>query len=96
MVYNPDWMWHKITSKRKNPMKHSFFFLTCLICLFISLIIDYGGLSIGVPIRETNISITFQNNKFFTSVVMLNKILNQVGLSLGGYPPPSFQTEADN
>jgi hypothetical protein len=47
-------------------------------------------------VREINITLTIQNNKLFTSVVLTNKFLTQFGLQLGGYPPPSAQTEADN
>lgn len=70
LLYNPDWMWHKVT--------------------------NYGGLSIGIPIREKNLTLSFQNNKFFTSIVALNKVLPIFGLSLGGFPPISAQTEHDN
>jgi hypothetical protein len=60
------------------------------------LYLDYGGLSIGVPVREINLTLTVQNNKLFTAVVLTNKVLTKFGLQLGGYPPPSAGTEADN
>jgi len=71
MVYNPDWMWHKITNYG-------------------------GGLTIGVPIRESNFSLSFQNNFYFTSIVITNKLLTLLGTSLGGYPAPTAATEQDN
>lgn len=50
-------------------------------------IFNYEGLSIGVPIREVNISLSFRNNFLFTSVVMVNKITSALGIDIGGYPP---------
>lgn len=75
MVYNPDWMWHKI--------------------------VNLGGLSIGVPTREVNFTNLFQNNFYFSSIAITNKVLvaalgDKSGLALPGYPPPSISTEADN
>jgi hypothetical protein len=48
---------------------------------------NYKGLSIGVPIREVNYSLTFQNNFQYTSIVLLNKVLEKFGVDIGGYPP---------
>jgi hypothetical protein len=59
-------------------------------------ITNYGGLSIGIPIRERNFTLSIQNNWYFTSIVVLNVLLPKIGLSLGGYPPPSKATEQDN
>jgi hypothetical protein len=70
MIYNPDWMWHKVT--------------------------NFGGLSIGVPIREKNLTLSFRNNPFFTSIVFTNVGLSYMNKSLGGFPPPSAATEQDN
>jgi len=47
---------------------------------------NYEGLSIGLPIRELNISLSFQNNFHFSSVVLWNKIWLALGVDLGGYP----------
>jgi hypothetical protein len=58
--------------------------------------VDHGGLSVGVPVREINITLTIQNNKMFTAITLTNKLLTLFGLQLGGYPPPSAKTEADN
>jgi len=49
---------------------------------------NYEGLSIGCPIRELNISLTFRNNFQYTSIILINKVLEKMGgLSIGGYPP---------
>eukprot|EP01031_Cornospumella_fuschlensis_P052850 gene52850-64576_t len=48
---------------------------------------NYAGISIGVPVREVNTSLSFQNNFQYTSIVYVNKILEKVGLDIGGYPP---------
>ena len=57
---------------------------------------DYGGLSIGIPVRENNMSLNLQNNAYFTSVALSGKVLHTLGVPLGGYPAPSLATEADN
>ena len=46
---------------------------------------NYEGLSIGVPIREFNISLSFQNNYHFASIVIINKIFEKIGIDIGGY-----------
>ncbi|KAJ1410190.1 hypothetical protein B484DRAFT_455930 [Ochromonadaceae sp. CCMP2298] len=48
---------------------------------------NYEGLSIGVPIREFNLSLSFQNNVQFSSIVLINKFLEKFGVDIGGYPP---------
>lgn len=48
---------------------------------------NHKGLSIGVPVREVNISLSFQNNFQYTSIVMLNKLLEKFNMDIGGYPP---------
>jgi len=49
---------------------------------------NYEGLSIGCPIRELNISLTLRNNLQYTSIILINKLLDKMGgLSIGGYPP---------
>ena len=70
LIYNPDWMWHKVT--------------------------NFGGLSIGVPIREKNLTISARNNPYFTGIVFTNLFLAMFETSLGGFPPPSAATEQDN
>lgn len=93
LLYNPDWMWHKIVSK--YSIENYYFYFTLIL-------IDVGdGVSIGVPTREVNITLTMQNNFYFTTITMANKVLANVfgeksGLFLPGYPPQSMSTEADN
>ena len=74
--------------------------LPCLICeslvIFICAVIDYPGLSIGVPVREKNLYNTVVNNPYFVTIMGLNVILAKFDLSLGGFPPPSAATEHDN
>ena len=48
---------------------------------------NYEGLSIGVPIRELNISLSFQNNAQYTAIILINKFLEKFGLDIGGYAP---------
>jgi len=48
---------------------------------------NYAGLSIGVPIREVNISLSLQNNLQYTGIILVNKVLEKFGLDIGGYPP---------
>lgn len=48
---------------------------------------NYKGISIGCPIREFNMTLTFRNNFQYTSIVMLNKIADAFGIDIGGYPP---------
>mmetsp|Transcript_20925 Transcript_20925/g.31896 ORF Transcript_20925/g.31896 Transcript_20925/m.31896 type:complete len:362 (+) Transcript_20925:149-1234(+) len=44
------------------------------------------GLAIGCPIREFNMTLSFQNNAQYTGIILINKALDKVGISLGGYP----------
>ena len=48
---------------------------------------NHKGLSIGVPIREANFSLSFQNNFLFSSVALFNVLTEQVGIDIGGYAP---------
>lgn len=48
---------------------------------------NHKGLSIGCPIREVNLTLSFQNNFQYTSIVSINKVLEKFGLDIGGYPP---------
>lgn len=54
---------------------------------------NYEGLSIGVPIRELNISYSLRNNLQYTSIVLVNKLLEKVknlsglNVEIGGFPP---------
>lgn len=59
---------------------------------------NYDGLSIGVPIRELNFTLSFQNNPYFSSIVITNKILSYFvdWVNIGGFPPPHAGTEGDN
>ena len=44
------------------------------------------GLSIGCPIRELNLTISYQNNAQYTGIVALNKVVQKLGIDIGGYP----------
>jgi hypothetical protein len=91
LLYNPDWQWHTVRSKSIQMYWSPFVAVNHFhVCA------DYGGLSIGVPIRERNVTLAFQNNIFFSLVAITNKKLSDIGLSLGGFPPPSAATEQDN
>jgi hypothetical protein len=46
---------------------------------------NYPGLSIGVPIREANISLSFRNNFHFSSIVFWNKVLLRLGYDIQTY-----------
>jgi len=48
---------------------------------------NFEGLSIGVPMREVNMSLSFQNNFLYTSIVTANKLMDKFGVDIGGYPP---------
>lgn len=48
---------------------------------------NYEGLAIGVPIREINITLSFQNNFQYTLIILLNKFAEKFGVDIGGYPP---------
>jgi len=52
-------------------------------------IFNYEGLSIGMPIREVNLTLSFRNNFLFSSIVTANKIAGAMGYDIGGYPPSS-------
>jgi hypothetical protein len=47
---------------------------------------NYEGLAIGIPMREVNISYSFKNNFHYSSIVAINKIMDAVGVDIGGYP----------
>lgn len=44
---------------------------------------NYEGLSIGVPLREYNSTLTMRNNKQYAWYVIINFLLNQVGITYG-------------
>jgi hypothetical protein len=90
VLLNPPWQWHKIVSTYSSLFSPPASRLTC--CCFV----DYPGFTIGVPIRELNGINTLTNNPPFGFIVFANLLLNKIGLSLGGYPPPSAATEHDN
>lgn len=46
---------------------------------------NYPGLSIGVPIREFNASLSFTNNFQYSSIVILNKIFLRLGFHIDTY-----------
>lgn len=48
---------------------------------------NYEGLSIASPIRELNLTLSFQNNAQYTMIVLANKLAEKFGIDIGGYPP---------
>mmetsp|Transcript_42905 Transcript_42905/g.93277 ORF Transcript_42905/g.93277 Transcript_42905/m.93277 type:complete len:368 (+) Transcript_42905:41-1144(+) len=48
---------------------------------------NYEGLSIATPIREFNMSLSFQNNAQYTLIILANKLAERFGVDIGGYPP---------
>lgn len=48
---------------------------------------NYEGLAFGVPIREFNATLSLRNNLQYTSIVLLNKLLDRFKIDIGGYPP---------
>ena len=57
---------------------------------------NYGGFSIGVPMRESKGFETIRNNMYFTTVAFTNIILENLGLGgLGGYAPSGNADEAN-
>jgi len=46
---------------------------------------NYEGLAFGVPIREFNVSLSLRNNLQYTSIVLINKILDKFKIDIGGY-----------
>jgi len=48
---------------------------------------NYEGLSIGCPIREINMTLSFQNNAQYTGIILLNMLAEKFGYDIGGYPP---------
>lgn len=89
MVYNPVWMWHKVTSKFESVFSRQSF-------TYMMSVPDFGGLSIGVPVREVHIT-GLGYNMMFSFTVFSNKLMHKLlGVTYNGYPPPSAATEADN
>lgn len=50
-------------------------------------IMNFEGLTIGVPIRELSIPNTIRENLLFSSVAASNKLWEYFGINLGGFPP---------
>lgn len=48
---------------------------------------NYEGVSVGVPIREVNITLSIRNNAQYTAIILINKALDYFNIDLGGYPP---------
>lgn len=46
---------------------------------------NHQGLSFGVPIRELNFTQSLRNNFQYTSIILINKVLEKFGLDIGGY-----------
>jgi len=46
---------------------------------------NYEGLTIGVPVREANLTYLFQNNLHFASIILVNIIFERIGINIGGY-----------
>jgi len=64
---------------------------------------NFGGLSIGIPIRERNASLVVRNNPIFTAIVASNLVSNILSAKLGfevgfgGFPAAATRgTEQDN
>lgn len=51
------------------------------------------GLSIGVPIREANLSLSFRNNFLYTSVIVGNKLREKFGMAVPGLLEEVFEDE---
>ena len=69
-----------------------------IIIMYSTIYYSYDGLSIGVPIRELNVSLSFRNNFLFTSIVMWNKLTAAIGIDVDGFPPatdPASQVDRD-
>lgn len=47
---------------------------------------NYPGLSMGTPIREKVVKLSFQQNFVFASVVLWNKLMDRFGVDIGGFP----------
>ena len=48
---------------------------------------NFEGLSIGVAIREVNVSLSFQNNFHYSTIALINKFMDKIGIDMGGYSP---------
>lgn len=48
---------------------------------------NYGGLSIGCPIREVNVTLSAQNNLQYSAIITMNKLFDRFGIDIGGYAP---------
>eukprot|EP00603_Paraphysomonas_imperforata_P007424 CAMPEP_0114429166 /NCGR_PEP_ID=MMETSP0103-20121206/9329_1 /TAXON_ID=37642 ORGANISM="Paraphysomonas imperforata, Strain PA2" /NCGR_SAMPLE_ID=MMETSP0103 /ASSEMBLY_ACC=CAM_ASM_000201 /LENGTH=361 /DNA_ID=CAMNT_0001598461 /DNA_START=24 /DNA_END=1109 /DNA_ORIENTATION=+ len=46
---------------------------------------NYEGLAIGVPIREMNLTLSLRNNFQYTSIIIMNKVAEKLGIDIGGY-----------
>jgi hypothetical protein len=47
---------------------------------------NYEGLTIGVPVREFNVSLSLRNNLHYTGIVLLNKLMKEkLGIYPGGF-----------
>ena len=46
---------------------------------------NYGGVTIGIPIRENNITHLIQSNPHFASVLIVNVFFEKLGIKIGGY-----------
>lgn len=55
---------------------------------------NYEGLSIGLPIRELNYSLSFRNNLHYSSIILINVLAMKLGIDIGGYP--ALISDADN
>lgn len=54
---------------------------------------NYEGLSIGLPIREFNFSLTLRNNPVYAGIAAVNKLADRFGIDIGGYPKTVFYQE---
>lgn len=56
---------------------------------------NYPGLTMGTPIREKVYRLSFQQNFLFASVVSLNKLMDTLGLDIGGFPATGGHKDHD-
>jgi hypothetical protein len=46
---------------------------------------NYDGLTIGVPVRESNVAYLIKNNLHLASVILVNLFFQKIGINIGGY-----------
>lgn len=56
---------------------------------------NYEGLTVGMPIRDFNVSKAFRNNLLFSSVAISNKLFERMGYVLKGFPDEIGELQFD-